>query len=131
MEPFRKTLEIRLKALRIAPEELEERFRRSSGPGGQNVNKVETGVTLVHLPTGITVVAEDSRSRARNRLLALARLIERFEELRTQQRLAARAAAAKRRRQEARRSTASKREMLAAKRHRSGIKKQRTRPSEE
>ncbi len=47
---------------------------RSSGPGGQNVNKVETGIRAIHLPTGLTVTACEERSQHMNKKLALARL---------------------------------------------------------
>ncbi len=51
---------------------------RSSGPGGQRKNKKETAVRLRHLPSGVTVVATDQRSQARNLELALERLRERL-----------------------------------------------------
>lgn len=56
-------------------------FVRGSGPGGQHRNKVETGVRLVHPPSGIVVVATDDRSQTRNRENAFARLIEKLRGL--------------------------------------------------
>jgi len=56
-------------------------YYRSRGPGGQRKNKKETAVRIRHIPTGITVIATEFRSQARNRQLALERLRERLERL--------------------------------------------------
>ena len=58
----------------LREEDLEEQFIRSSGPGGQNVNKVATCVLLVHRPTGVQVKCQESRSQHMNRVLARERL---------------------------------------------------------
>jgi protein subunit release factor B len=54
---------------------------RSSGPGGQRKNKVETAVRLKHLPSGLTVIAAERRSQAENRRLAFERLRKRLMKL--------------------------------------------------
>src|SRR6476659_6308132 len=55
--------------------DLEETFARSSGPGGQHVNKVSTAVTLRHLPSGVAVVAQSSPTHAMTRRNARLRLL--------------------------------------------------------
>jgi peptide chain release factor len=64
------TLTKRMQRLGIREADLEETFARSAGPGGQNVNKVATAVTLRHRPSAISVTVQDSRSQAQNRKLA-------------------------------------------------------------
>ena len=61
-------------------DELEWQFFRASGPGGQHRNKVETGVRLTYLPTGLTVTATERRSRLQNQKVALERLIAKLED---------------------------------------------------
>ncbi len=53
--------------IQIPEKDLKVDFYRSSGPGGQNVNKVETAVRLVHLPTGLTAASQAERSQSANR----------------------------------------------------------------
>jgi peptide chain release factor len=74
-----KALEARLRTLEIHEEDLEETFVRSSGPGGQHVNKTSTCVRLTHRPTGIAVRVQQSRSQGLNRFLARRLLADRLE----------------------------------------------------
>ena len=69
----------RMAALGVREEDLEETFVRSSGSGGQHVNKTATCVQILHRPSGIRVRASRERSQSLNRFLARRELLEQLE----------------------------------------------------
>jgi len=98
--------------------ECEAETFRSGGPGGQHVNKVETGVRLRHTPSGIVVTCREERSQHRNKLICLRRLRE--EVARLNRRPA--------RRVPTRRTRAAKERTLEEKARRSRVKRMRAKP---
>lgn len=118
-------LAARLKGQGIADGELREKFVLGSGHGGQKVNKTSSCVYLKHLPTGIEIKCQRSRSREMNRYLARKELCDRLEERVLGERSRRRAEIEKIRRQKRRRTRRQKARMLALKRMHSEKKKLR------
>jgi protein subunit release factor B len=107
----------RMEKLGLREADIVEKFIRSGGHGGQNVNKVATCVYLKHVPTGLEVKCQQERSQALNRFLARRILADKVEagilgkQSEEEQRIA------RIRRQKRKRSKRAKEKMLADKRH--------------
>jgi len=115
----------RMDALGIFEKDLEEKFIRSGGHGGQNVNKVATCVQLKHLPTGFEVKCQQERSQALNRFLARRILADKVERAVLGRKSEEERRIAKIRRQKRKRSKRAQEKILADKRHRSELKQGR------
>jgi len=112
----------RMASLGVAESDLQETFVRSSGPGGQKVNKTSSCVQLVHIPTGLSVKCQRERSQALNRFIARRLLLDRIEKLRKGVVEAEKDRVEKIRRQKRKRSKRAKEKMLEGK-HRQSEKK--------
>ncbi|MCX5834682.1 MAG: peptide chain release factor-like protein [Deltaproteobacteria bacterium] len=109
----------RMNRLGISEGDLQETFIRSSGPGGQKVNKTATCVYLVHVSSGLSVKCQKTRSQAMNRFLARRILLDRMERLQKGQADTERKRIEKLKRQKRKRSKRAKEKVLQAKRRQS------------
>ena len=137
MGPFpvspRKQAELQalMQRLGVAESDFEEAFIRSSGPGGQNVNKVATCVVLRHPASGLEVRCQQERSQAMNRYFARRILLQRLEAQRLGRLSAEAQRIAKIRRQKRKRSKRAQEKMLHGKRLQGQKKALRQVPSTE
>src|SRR5512144_381 len=110
-----KQLKEKMESLNIREEEMEESFIRSSGKGGQHVNKTSTCVYLKHIPTGIEVKCQEERSQALNRYRARVILTNKIEQIVKGKKSEEIQRIEKIRRQKRKRSKRAKEKMLAEK----------------
>ena len=115
----------RVQALGLRIEDFNETFHHSGGPGGQNVNKVSTAVTVQHTPTGQSATAQDTRSQAQNRQLAWMRVLDGIQTARAAERAAKKHEKEKERRRNAKRPWGLKQRILDSKKKRGAVKKLR------
>jgi len=111
-----KLLSEKMSRFGVREEDIVEKFVRSQGPGGQNVNKVSTCVHLKHLPTGIEVRCSEERSQYQNRRLARELLLTKIENAILGKLSQEQKRIEKVRRQKRRRSRRAKQKMLEDKR---------------
>jgi len=121
-----KQLVERMQALGVREQDIDEQFVRSSGAGGQNVNKVSSCVMLIHRPTGIQVKCQQERSQGLNRFLARRLLLDKVEAKLTGAITAQQQKIAKIQRQKRKRSRRAKARMLDDKSRHSEKKQQRS-----
>jgi protein subunit release factor B len=117
----------RMEELGVREEEFRETFVRSSGPGGQKVNKTSSCVQIVHIPTGLSAKCQQERSQALNRFLARRILLDRIERLKTGIVKAERMRIEKIKRQKRKRSRRAQEKVLESKHRQSEKKALRTR----
>ncbi len=125
-EKKQKDLAERMQKLGLKEADLEERFVRSQGPGGQHVNKTSTCVVLRHLPTGLTVRCQRERSQSLNRFLARRLLADKLDQMLNREKSEEQQRQEKIRRQKRRRSRRAKARMLDEKHHQSKKKQLRS-----
>lgn len=118
-------IESRLAALGTTMADVDERFVRGSGAGGQKINKTSSTVWLRHRPTGIEVRCQRERSQAINREIAWLELCAKLEEQRRNAAAVQRDEKEKKRRQHRQKSRGQKIRMIEAKKHRAKHKSRR------
>jgi peptide chain release factor len=119
-----RALAARMQELGVSEDDFSESFIRSSGPGGQKVNKTSSCVHLLHKPTGLFVKCQRERSQALNRHLARRLLLDKIERQQKGFIEEEKEELAKLRRQKRKRSRRAKEKILAAK-HQQAEKKER------
>jgi protein subunit release factor B len=120
------SLKQRMEKLGLRESDIVEKFVRSQGKGGQNVNKLSTCVYLKHLPTGLEVKCQQERSQALNRFIARRILADKLEKIILGKKSEEEQRIAKIRRQKRKRSRRAKEKMLEAKHRRSEVKQGRS-----
>lgn len=121
----------RLERLRVRSEDVDERFVRGSGPGGQKINKTSSTVWLRHRPTGVEVRCQAERSQAANRERAWLELCEKLEARARAKTEAAQQAREAERRRTRPKTRGQKVRMIETKKRRARIKATRGRGFEE
>ena len=117
-----------LDALGVLASDVEERFVRGSGPGGQKINKTSSTICVKHRPTGVEVRCQRERSQAANREMAWAELCAKLAERQRAERAAQTHEREQSRRRNRQKSRGQKLRMIQSKKHRAGIKVHRGRP---
>lgn len=111
--------------LDVRPEDIEEKFIRGSGKGGQKINKTSNAVWLKHEPTGVEVKCQVHREREKNRMSAYKLLINKIEDLVKGEESERAKKIYKLKKQKAKRSKRTKEKMLELKKRRGEIKETR------
>jgi len=120
----------RLISLGVRPEDVEERFVRGTGPGGQKINKTSSTVWLRHGPTGLEARCQDGRSQIWNRVQAWADLCGKISSRRAGAAAQIRDEREAERRRQRQKSYGQKVKMIESKKHRAKIKNTRQRPND-
>ncbi|MBP7652179.1 peptide chain release factor-like protein [Candidatus Dependentiae bacterium] len=116
----------KMSMLGISESDIEETFVKSSGPGGQKINKTSTCVCLIHKPTGTIVKCSSSRQQSLNRYYARQILVKKIDALVNGKISEEKRKIEKLRRQKYKRSKRAKEKILADKKHKSKMKQNRS-----